>query len=71
MKKADQLLYQVYDDGSYQVIDVFDRGPQLSDPKHGPEPSIREIIKAWYMYRRIPELMATKWADEYIEALLK
>ena len=53
------------------MTDLFDKEPQLTDPKHGPEPSLRNVLRYYYTSYGIDGDEADSLVKRYIEEITK
>lgn len=49
--------------------DLWDRpGPQVTEPEHGPEPTLREVIRGYYTAHDMSKADAERCTEQYIAA---
>lgn len=53
------------------MSDLFDKEPQLTDPKYGSEPSLRKVLRHYYTSYDIPGDEADDLVKRYIEEITK
>jgi hypothetical protein len=53
------------------MSDLFDREPQITDPKFGAEPSLRKVLRHYYTSYDIPGDEADKLVKQYFAEITK
>lgn len=51
--------------------DIFDKEPQLAEPKYGTEPSLRKVLRRYYTSHGIHVDEADTLVEQYIAEITK